>query len=181
MAELSDKEAEDLLGIRLLIEPFGAERAATRRTAVHLATLELLVAEARRSWMPARRRGSPISTPASTGYSPRRRAVRRWRHWWHSSDTRSPGCIQSNSRGAHRTRGPSTRELSRRCATRTRRRRATGSPTTSCVRKPPTGYAESADRRVLRTAAMRLTPAVFLPVFPASRPPVRRSRPQPRP
>ncbi|WP_326674248.1 GntR family transcriptional regulator [Streptomyces sp. NBC_01257] len=47
VAELSDKEAEDLLGIRLLIEPFGAERAATRRTAVHLATLELLVAEAR--------------------------------------------------------------------------------------------------------------------------------------
>ncbi|MGW2280358.1 GntR family transcriptional regulator [Streptomyces sp. NPDC001770] len=47
VAELSDEEAEDLLGIRLLIEPFGAERAAGRRTAVHLATLELLLAEAR--------------------------------------------------------------------------------------------------------------------------------------
>lgn len=47
VAELGDEEAEDLLGIRLLIEPFGAERAATRRTAVHLATLELLLAEAR--------------------------------------------------------------------------------------------------------------------------------------
>lgn len=47
VAELSEAEAEDLLGIRLLMEPFGAERAALRRTPVQLATLELLIAEAR--------------------------------------------------------------------------------------------------------------------------------------
>ncbi|MGC5167117.1 GntR family transcriptional regulator [Luteimicrobium sp. DT211] len=44
--ELTDAEAEDLLAIRLLIEPFGAERAAVRRTEAQLAELEHLIAQA---------------------------------------------------------------------------------------------------------------------------------------
>jgi len=46
VADISDTEAEDLLGLRALIEPFGAERAATRRSDLHLARLELVLAEA---------------------------------------------------------------------------------------------------------------------------------------
>lgn len=146
VAELSDKEAEDLLGIRLLIEPFGAERAATRRTAVHLATLELLVAEAREI----------LDAGSSTGLADLNTRFHRVLAEASGSPTLAALVAQLGYKiswvysvelpGVHRTRGPSTRRSSRRCATRIRRRRVTGSPTTSCAPRPPTDCAEDADR-----------------------------------